>query len=156
MVYSIFPALKTDLHFSDAQLGLIGSVFAWVYSLSMPFSGRLADRVRRDRLIAGSMILWSVATFACGLSTSVLLFLFWRAVMGITEALYYPAAVGMLAEAHPGATRSRALGIHQSAQFGCIIIGGTYGGWMADHSSWRTGFAVAAAAGVLYSVFLVW
>src|SRR4051794_13731347 len=135
MVFSIYPALKADLGFTTVQLGLIGSVFTWVYSLAMPVAGWLADRLRRDRMIASSMVLWSCAALACGLSNSVPQFLLWRALMGVTEALYYPAAAGMLAEPHGPATRSRALGIHQSAQLAGIIAGGWYGGWMADHWS---------------------
>lgn len=154
MVYSVFPALKSDLTFSDAQLGLIGSVFSWIYSLCMPIAGRLADRFRRDRMIVASMALWSLATFGCGLAGSVMAFLAWRAVMGVTEALYYPAAVGMLAAAHGDDTRSRALGIHQSAQLAGIVAGGWYGGWMADQVSWRAGFWAAAVVGVVYSLVL--
>jgi predicted MFS family arabinose efflux permease len=47
------------------------------------------------------------------------------------------------------------LGIHQSAQFAGLVAGGWYGGWMADRVSWRAGFAIAAAAGILYSFVLV-
>lgn len=154
MVYSIFPVLKRDLSFSDAQLGLIGSLFSWVYTLAMPFAGRLADRFRRDRLIVVSILLWSLATLACGLATSLALFLTARIVLGLTQALYYPAAVGLLAAAHGDATRSRALGIHQSAQLAGIVIGGWYGGWMADQVSWRMGFAAAALAGLGYALVL--
>jgi MFS family permease len=151
MVFSIYPALRADIGFSAVQLGLIGSVFTWVYSLSMPVAGWLADKLRRDRMIAGSMVLWSLAALACGLSHSVAVFLFWRAVMGVTEALYYPAAAAMLAEAYDSGTRSRALGIHQSAQLAGIIAGGWYGGWMADQWGWRTGCMLAAAAGLIYA-----
>ncbi|MFN3325016.1 MAG: MFS transporter [Bryobacteraceae bacterium] len=154
MVFSIFPALKAELQFTDVQLGLIGSIFTWVYSLCMPVAGRLADRFRRDRMIILSLILWSAATAGCGLAGSVTAFLIWRAVMGITESLYYPAAVGVIASTHSAKTRSRALGIHQSAQLFGIIAGGWYGGWMADHWGWRTGFTLAAGAGVLYSLVL--
>ncbi|MDQ1474507.1 MAG: hypothetical protein QOJ99_5987 [Bryobacterales bacterium] len=154
MVFSIYPALKSDLNFTDTQLGLIGSVFTWVYSLAMPIAGWLADRLRRERMIVASMVLWSLATLACGFSKSVPVFLWWRAMMGITEALYYPAAVAMLAEAHSASTRSRALGIHQSAQLAGIIAGGWYGGWMADHQGWRTGCTFAALAGSVYAAFL--
>src|SRR4051812_20488955 len=70
MVFSIYPALKADLSFKDVQLGLVGSVFSWVYSLSMPVAGWLADRLRRDRMIVASMTLWSLSTLACGFSGS--------------------------------------------------------------------------------------
>ncbi len=155
MVFSIYPALRRDLHFTGAQLGLIGSVFTWVYSLSMPVAGWLADRVRRDRMIAGSMVLWSLTTLACGLSHSVPVFLFFRALMGVTEALYYPAAAAILAESYAAAARSRALGIHQSAQLFGIIAGGWYGGYMADHFTWRAACALAATGGAVYAAFLM-
>ena len=50
VVFSIFPVLRSDMRFSDTQLGLVGTLFIWVYSLCMPLTGRLADLVRRDRL----------------------------------------------------------------------------------------------------------
>ncbi|MFN7918485.1 MAG: MFS transporter [Bryobacteraceae bacterium] len=155
MVYSIFPALKSDLHFTDSQLGLIGGVFSWIYSFCMPIAGRFADLWRRDRMIVASMALWSVATLGCGLAGSIAVFLMWRSVVAVTEALYYPAAVGLLAAAHGDATRSKALGIHQSAQLAGIVAGGWYGGWMADNYSWRIGFGIATAAGVAYSLLLL-
>ncbi len=154
MVYSIFPVLKTDVGFSDAQLGLIGSVFSGAYTIGMPIAGRLADVFRRDRMIIASVVLWSVAILGSSLSGSVLVFLFWRVVMGITESLYYPAAMGTLGAAYPEGVRSKVLGIHQSAQFAGLVAGGWYGGWMADRLSWRAGFAIAAAFGIGYSLVL--
>ncbi len=154
MVYSIFPVLKTDLGFTEAQLGLIGSTFSLFYTICMPIAGRLADVFRRDRMIAASLALWSAATLACSFSGSVWVFLFWRAVMGITESLYYPAAVGTLGAAYPESARSKALGIHQSAQFAGLVAGGWYGGWMADRISWRAGFVITGVVGILYSFVL--
>ena len=127
MAFSMFPALRRDLGFTTAQLGLIGSLFLWVYTLSMPIAGRLADIWRRDRMILASLVLWSGATIGCGLSGSVAALLGWRAVMGITEALYYPAAVALLAGVYSDAARSRALGLHQSAQLAGVVAGGWYG-----------------------------
>src|SRR3984957_3217010 len=154
-VFSIFPVLRSELGFSDTQLGLVGTLFIWVYSLCMPLTGRLADVVRRDRLVISSLILWSLATLGTALSASVPAFLFWRAVMGITESLYVPAALAIIAALHPGATRSKALAIHNTAQFAGIIAGGWYGGWAADHIGWRRGFALVAIAGMAYA-FVLW
>lgn len=154
VVFSIFPVLRTDLGFSERQLGLVGTTFIWVYSVCTPFSGRLADLTRRDRLIVSSLVLWSVATLGTGLSTSAPVFLFWRAVMGLTESLYMPAALISIAVLHSGATRSKALAIHSSAQFAGIVAGGWYGGWTADHIGWRPGFTILAVTGVAYSIAL--
>ena len=106
---SIFPVLKKELGLSDTQLGLVGSLFGWAYALSMPVAGRIADLVRRDRLVIASLVLWSIATFGTALSHSPTSFLCWRMFMGVTESLYFPAALGIIAVLNPGPTRSRAL-----------------------------------------------
>ncbi len=154
MVYSMFPALKADLGFEGARLGLIGSVFQWVYTLSMPFAGRLADVWRRDVLIVSSLVLWSVAALGSGAASGQGSFLAWRALMGLTESLYYPTALALIAASYAEHARSRALGIHQSAQLFGAVAGGWYGGWAADHMGWRYAFYAAAAAGVVYGVVL--
>ena len=153
-VFSIFPVLKSELRFSDAQLGLVGTVFNWVYSLSMPVAGRVTDLVRRDRIILASVALWSLATVGTGMSRSVGASLFWRAVVGVTESLYVPATLGVIAVLHPGVTRSRAFSVHATAQFTGIVLGGWFGGWMAEHIGWRTGFYLLGASGVAWVMVL--
>ena len=155
MVYSMFPALRVDLGIDAARLGLIGSVFLWVYTLSMPLAGRLADKWRPQWMILASLVLWSVATLGSGLSQSEGAFVGWRAAMGVTEALYFPAALALIASYCPAVMRSRALGVHQSAQFVGVMLGGWYGGWSADHVGWRQAFWVAGAVGIVYS-FVLW
>lgn len=155
VVFSIFPAFRRDLGFTDAQLGLIGSTFIWVYSAAMPFTGRIADLARRERVIVASMALWSLATLGTGLSGSPLAFFVWRGVMGITEALYVPAALALIAAVHTGPTRSKALAIHATAQFAGIIAGGWFGGWAAESIGWRNGFAALAAVGLVYAAVLL-
>ncbi|HKW97524.1 MAG TPA: MFS transporter [Bryobacteraceae bacterium] len=154
VIFSIFPVLRKELGFTDTQLGLLGTLFIWVYSLCMPLTGRLADVFRRDRLVISSLVLWSLATLGTGLSTSVAGLMFWRAVMGVTESLYVPAALATIAVLHPGVTRSKALAIHGSAQYAGIVVGGWYGGWSADHIGWRPGFVLLAFAGAAYAIAL--
>jgi MFS family permease len=109
VAFSIFPALRRELGFSAAELGWVGTVFIWSYSLALPFAGKLADRTDKRRMIAASLLLWSLAIWGSASAASVGSFLAWRAVMGLTEALYFPAAAGFIASIHTGPTRSRAL-----------------------------------------------
>ncbi|MEO6982588.1 MAG: MFS transporter, partial [Edaphobacter sp.] len=51
IVFSVLPQLRTQLGFSNTQLGLIGAIFLWVYSISSVVMGRLADIYRKDVLI---------------------------------------------------------------------------------------------------------
>src|SRR5262249_34534070 len=129
MAFSVFPSLRQELGFTSAELGFIGTVFTWVYSIVMPFSGRLSDIVRRERIIVVSLALWSLCTLGTGMSSSVHEFLFWRAAMGVTESLYVPAALGLIASVLPAQSRSRGLAIHATAQLMGIAVGGWFGGW---------------------------
>ena len=155
VAFSIFPALRREMGFTATELGWVGTVFLWSYSLALPFAGRLADRTDKRRLIAASMLLWSLAIWGSSTASGVGSFLFWRGIMGITEALYFPAAAGFIAGIHRGETRSRALGLHQSAQLFGGALGGWYGGWSADGPGWRTGFTTLAVAGIAYA-FVLW
>jgi MFS transporter, Spinster family, sphingosine-1-phosphate transporter len=154
MVYSMLPALTRDLGFTPASLAWIGTVFLWTYTLAMPVAGALSDRLRRDRMIVASLFLWSLATLGCGLANSPAVFQGWRAFMGLSEAMYYPTAMALIASLVPASQRSRALGIHQSAQFAGVVIGGFYGGWAADNTGWRRAFWIAGGLGVAYSLVL--
>lgn len=156
IVFAIFPVLRQDLHFTDTQLGLAGSLFTWTYAFFMPISGRIADAVPRHRLVILSLALWSLATLGTALSRSVEQFLVWRVVMGIAESLYVPAGIAMITNAHAGGTRSRALAIHGFAQFAGITIGGWYGGWAAEHIGWRHGFEALTGLGLVYAVVLAY
>lgn len=154
VVFSIFPILKKELHFSETQLGLIGLVFLWTYSACMPVMGRLADIIERRRLVICSLVLLSAATIGTAVSRSTTSFLVWRAVMGIVEASYVPAAVGIIAVLHSERTRSTALAIHGTAQFAGIAAGGWAGGWLAETIGWRPGFWILSAIGVIYAAVL--
>src|SRR5262249_58889943 len=73
--------------------------------------------------------------------------------MGISEAFYLPAALALVAGHHPGRTRSRAVGLHQAAIYGGVIVGG-FGGYVADAPAlgWRSAFDACGAFGMLYAV----
>jgi MFS family permease len=153
-VFSLFPVLRAELGFTDTQLGLIGTVFLAVYSLSCPLAGWAADRWRGELLLPVSMILWSLATLATGWSHSVGAMLFWRGIMGLTEGMYFPAALSVIGGLHAGRTRSRAISLHGTAQFAGSVAGGWFGGFIGDAGIWRRGFAALSVMGILYAPLL--
>jgi MFS family permease len=154
LIFSIFPVLERDLGFSGAQLGLLGSLFLWSYCACQAPAGRLADIVRRDRLVVASLLLWTTATFGTAMSHSAAGVLFWRSMMGVTESLYMPAALGLIAMVHPAATRSRAFAVHGTAQLMGSVAAGWYGGWSAERLGWRNGFLLLSIAGLAYAAVL--
>ncbi len=106
VVFSVFPLLQRDLGANSFQQGLIGTVFLVCYGLVSPFGGYTADRIGRVRVILGSLILWSIGTWATGHVTSITQMLCARALIGASEAFYLPAALALIADRHGPRTRS--------------------------------------------------
>ena len=63
-IFSVFEPIKGEMQLSDAQLGVIGASFMWVYAAAAPLAGLVGDRFRRKTLILGGLIFWSLITVA--------------------------------------------------------------------------------------------
>lgn len=156
VIFSLFPLIETEFHLSGAELGFLNTVFLWIYGLASPFAGYLADRFGRVRVILVSLVIWSLITWATGHARSYGELIATRALMGLSEACYLPAALALIADHHSGKTRSLATGLHQSGIYFGIVIGGVGGGWMGEHYGWRSPFTVLGIAGVAYFAILFW
>jgi MFS family permease len=137
----------------EANWGAILALFKWVYAFLSPIGGYLADRYSRRHVIAGSLFVWSLITWTTGHVASYEQLLITRALMGISEAFYIPAALALIADFHTGPTRSRAVGLHQMGIYTGVIIGG-FGGYAADNPAlgWRWAFDVCGLIGIAYAV----
>lgn len=138
---------------SEANWGKILAYFKWTYAFLSPLGGWLADRFSRRHVIAGSLFVWSAVTWATGHASTYEQLLWTRAVMGISEAFYIPAALALIADYHLGPTRSRAVGMHQMGIYAGVILGG-FSGYAADHPAfgWRWMFGICGLAGALYAL----
>lgn len=137
----------------EENWGKILALFKWVYAFLSPIGGYLADRFSRRHVIVASLFVWSCVTWATGHVTNYEQLLTARAVMGVSEAFYIPAALALIADFHLGPTRSRAVGWHQMGIYAGVIIGG-FSGYAADHPSlgWRWAFDVCGLVGVVYGL----
>ena len=137
----------------EANWGKVLALFKWVYALLSPIGGYLADRYSRRHVIAGSLFVWSTITWLTGHVTSYEQLLATRALMGISEAFYIPAALALIADFHLGPTRSRAVGLHQMGIYAGVIVGG-FSGYVADNPAlgWRRAFDVCGIVGIVYAL----
>jgi MFS family permease len=154
VIFSLFPLIRSEMRVEDWQLGLLSTVFLWVYGAASPFGGWLADRIGRKRVLVASLLIWTVVTLATGYVRTYPELLAARAVMGLSEACYLPAALALIAELHGERSRSLATGIHQSGLYAGMALGGAIGGWMGERQGWRAPFVVLGAVGLVYAVVL--
>ncbi len=136
------------------NFGRLMAVFLWIYGLMSPAAGLVADRINRKWLIVGSLFVWSGVTLAMGFATTFRQLYVLRAIMGISEALYIPAGLALIADYHKGNTRSLAVGIHMTGLYVGQALGG-FGATVAHAWSWQITFQSFGLTGILYSIILI-
>jgi MFS family permease len=153
-IFSVFPLVKNQLHLTDVQLGIIGSSFMWMYALFGPFAGWLCDRVSRKSLVLGGLIFWSIVTAGTALTHSFAALVICRALGGLGEAFYFPAAMSLISDYHGPATRSRAMSLHQSSVYAGSIAGGAVSGFVGQYYGWRSSFYLFGGLGIVLGAVL--
>lgn len=134
--------------------GALMAVFLWIYGCVSPFAGMVADRVSRKWLVVGSLFVWSAVTLLMGYATTFNQLYWLRATMGISEALYIPSALSLIADWHDGKSRSLAVGVHTTGLYVGQAVGG-FGAVVAAQLSWHQTFHVFGLIGVAYSLVLM-
>lgn len=139
---------------SAVNFGRLMAVFLWIYGLMSPVAGAVADRISRKWLIVGSLSVWSTVTLLMGYSSTFSQIYWLRALMGVSEALYIPAGLSLIADYFTGSARSLAIGIHMTGLYVGQAIGG-FGATVAAAFSWQTTFHWFGIVGIVYAIVLV-
>lgn len=155
MLSTMQDAMKLDIvELQKAEaFGALMAVFLWIYGLVSPFAGVVADRVSRKKLVVGSLFVWSAVTYLMGYATDFTQLYWLRALMGVSEALYIPSALSLIADWHEGKSRSLAIGIHMTGLYVGQAVGG-FGATIAATFSWHSTFYWFGIIGIAYSVVL--
>lgn len=143
----------SELNSAEAFGALMG-IFLWIYAVVSPFAGTVADRLSRKWLIVGSLAVWSFVTLMMGYCTTFSQLKWLRGLMGVSEALYIPSSLSLIADYHSGKSRSLAVGIHMTG----LYLGQALGGFGANFASvltWQQTFQWFGIIGIVYAVVLV-
>jgi len=139
---------------SAVNFGRLMAIFLWIYGLVSPFAGAIADRISRKWLIIASLGVWSAVTTLMSFCTNYNEIFWLRALMGVSEALYIPAALSLIADYHTGKSRSFAIGIHMTGLYLGQAVGG-FGATLAAAFSWQQTFHWFGIIGIAYAVLLM-
>ena len=156
MLSTMKPSMQVDIVEleSAANFGRLMAIFLWIYGFMSPVAGMIADKFNRKWLITISLFVWSAVTFAMGYANTFEQLYWLRAVMGISEALYIPAGLSLIADYHSSKTRSLAVGIHMTGLYMGQALGG-FGATIASKFSWHSTFQSFGLIGILYSLALI-
>lgn len=139
---------------SATNFGRLMAIFLWIYGLMSPVAGMIGDRFNRKWLIVGSLFVWSSVTYLMGVAQTFEQIYWLRALMGVSEALYIPAGLSLIADYHSGRSRSLAVGLHMTGLYTGQAIGG-FGATVAAAFSWQTTFHWFGIIGIVYAFLLV-
>ena len=108
--------IKQDLQLSDTDIGLLlGPAFALFYTtMGLPL-GWLADRARRTWIVGAGIVIWSIATAACGVARTFVQLFVARITVGIGEATLGPCALSMIADSFPEENRGKPIAFYSAA-----------------------------------------
>lgn len=156
MLSTMRDAMQIDISEleSAVNFGRLMAIFLWIYGLVSPFAGAIADRVSRKWLIIVSLGVWSAVTTLMSFCTNYNEIFWLRALMGVSEALYIPAALSLIADYHTGKSRSFAIGIHMTGLYLGQAVGG-FGATLAAAFSWQQTFHWFGIIGMAYAVLLM-
>lgn len=147
-------SIIADIPMTDAQFGLLTTAFLWFYAAASPFGGFLADRFSRRMVVICSVVLWSSITLVTAHVNSFEPFLVLRALLGLSQAFYIPAAVALIVDFHLGPTRALAGGIHLTGLVFGNMVGGL-GGWLAEKHGWSDAYTCIGLPNLALAILLI-
>jgi MFS family permease len=141
--------MRKEFHLSDSQLGLLGSLFIWLYAIVGVPLGKIADVWSRKKLLAYGILVWSALTAYAGLAMSFSGLVVSRLGVAVGEAVAAPTATSWLGDLFAPTKRSRALALFMLG----VPVGGAlsyfFSGSIAQAWGWRVAMMFAAAPAVL-------
>src|SRR5438445_1464470 len=148
--------IKHEFGLSDAELGLLGSAFIYLYALVGLPLGYWADVGRRKTILAAGASLWSLLTSLSGFAWSPVSLFVMRLGVGVGEASCAPAANSLLGDLFPPERRARALSIFMLGLPLGVGLSFPISGAIAQLWGWRWALLVAGLPGLILAVLALW
>ncbi len=146
-VGAVAPQLEHSLRIGNTKIGLLNSVALLVAAVAVVPVGMLVDRIRRIRLLAGSIVLWSVTTLLGAFAHSYSMLLLTRIGLGVVGATAGPAVASLTGDYFPARERGRVYGYILSGEIAGTAAGFIVSGNVASALSWRVAFVLLALPG---------
>jgi EmrB/QacA subfamily drug resistance transporter len=143
------PSIQQDLNIGISELEWVFNGYALTFGVLMLTGGKLADMLGRRRIFVAGLVIFTVASLACGLAASAGMLIGARVVQGVGSALMNPATLSIITATFPPRQRGMAIGIWAGVSAMALAIGPLVGGLITEHWSWNWIFFINVPIGIL-------
>jgi len=154
LVIPVMPFLKTQLHLTATDMGIMSSLFAFAQFVASPLIGRLSDKIGRKPVLTTGLFLFMVSEVLFALTNQLWVFNVSRVIGGLSAAMVVPTAMALAADITTKRQRARVIGWLSAAFSGGLILGPGIGGILAG-ISYKTPFWAAGALGLISAIVLI-
>jgi len=156
---SVVIALK----YIDTEFAVDAMLLSWIatsYLLAaavflVPF-GRIADIYGRRKIFIYGIVIFTISSFFCAISPSVIVLIIFRILQGMGSAMIFGTALAIVTSVFPVGERGRALGINVAAVYLGLTLGPFLGGFLTQHLGWRSIFLINVPLGIIVIFFTIW
>ncbi|CAH0212293.1 multidrug efflux MFS transporter permease subunit EmrB [Erwinia aphidicola] len=143
------PTIAGNLGASNSQGTWVITSFGVANAISIPITGWLAKRFGEVKLFLWSTVAFAIASWACGMSESLTMLIFFRVIQGVVAGPLIPLSQSLLLSNYPPAKRSMALSLWAMTVIVAPICGPILGGWISDNYHWGWIFFINVPIGVV-------
>lgn len=155
VLFAVQPLVQKEFHLTNTEVGYLTSAFLGFYMVAAPFTGPLADRFSRKKLIVFGAIFWSALTLLTAVTHTYWELLIRHTLVGIGEATFVTIAPTFVADSFPERLRGRIFGIFYLAIPVGTAAGYLLGGSLGSTHGWRFPFYIAGAPGFLLALAIM-
>lgn len=150
------PVLQRELATDIVGAQWIVEAYSLMLSALILVGGSLGDRLGRKRVFSLGLLLFAVASAACGMAQTTVQLIIARAVQGVGAAMLVPGSLAIISASFSKEDRGRAIGTWSGFTAISAGIGPVLGGWLVEHSSWRWIFFINLPLAALVLVITWW
>lgn len=150
------PSIGKEFSMDAVLLSWVASSYLLAAAMFLVPFGKIADIRGRKRIFAYGMLIYTLSSFLCAISTSATLLICFRVLQGIGSAMIFGTGVAILTAVFPVGERGKVLGINVAAVYSGLSLGPFLGGFLTQHSGWRSIFLANVPLGLIVVALVSW